>query len=217
MPAYAFNDNQLSGLSNASVSQLSGFEIKDLRPETKPQMPLTLEEQAIVNEIIHGGPKIGGRNAELERLYLPEDQLVDSFWLSKSWHGVDYKTGPEGRFSWGVRMKAKKVEVTEDGELTLEGWSDNLWNSIDGVHGTGVMNHLIVKADALKLKVGKYCEIKGEKSWMEPITEWTIRDIEDYEIEVIIDPSRYYGSLAQLFGNPQVTDLTITTDNITVY
>ena len=114
-------------------------------------------------------------------------------------------------------MKAKKVEVTEDGELTLEGWSDNLWNSIDGVHGTGVMNHLIVKADALKLKVGKYCEIKGERSWMEPVSEWTIKDLKGYVIEVIVDPNRYYGSLARLIGDPDFDNLTITSDNITVY
>ncbi len=218
----------LRGLADSELSRLSvnelrilGFSVEDNRLETKPQVPLTSEEQAIVNEIAHGGPKIGGRDGERN------SEFSDILWL-KACHNINHEAFPlsgseeKARYQKGIFGYVKDVKI-EGRKMTLYFSSDVSWNSAEDVGLTETSENLQVVVNIFKLKVGKLNEKDGNK-WVErvEIGGWSKADFLGWPIEVILkkdEQGNYpqYSQVANFMGNPNTSSLTITTDNITVY
>ena len=218
-PAYAFEDNQLSKLSNATVSQLSGFQIVDKRldlVEEKrdlgplPELPEN-EEQEIARRSSLNGVIPNKINA-----FMVGGKLVDSFWM----RGIVNKGYNYGE---GNRAEVKGLDVLVD-----EAYPDPKENSPDFILGLNAKsygdNHtvLVVNGPEKTMKVridGRYFtmfRLLRNPSNNDPIRveqiDWVLGDFFGADVSFYLTDEEW-GKIMRFLANPSAKELEFRADS----
>ena len=207
VPAEAFEDNQLSELSNASVNQLSGFEVEDKRLDLEP----FVEEQFLIPLKENEKQEIA-RRSSLNGV-IPNkinDKTVDTFWLK----GIPVKDYDYGA---GNRAIEKGMNTHVD-----DAYKDPKENSPDFIlslksKAYGPEKTIIARIDGRNFTMFRLLRNPSNDDWLRAEqTDWVLGDFFGPDVSFYLT-DKDWERIRRFKGNPSVKELKIRLDSALVH